>query len=338
MKYALSNSLLYKIRKKKTPLRIHFELTNRCNLECVHCFRTNNKENKLVLAEIKDILVQLRDEGCIALDFTGGEPLLREDFFEIANFARKKGFAITIFSNGTTIDRKNIRELKKLNPIQVQVSLYGISSEIHELTTQVEGSFARTMRAVSLLKKYAIPFNIATVLMKHNFSEIAQLKSKAKYKGWELLLDCCIYPRFDNSLEPLKYRITNYQIRQILNKMKKDNGGLQIYPFVTKDKRLHIFDIWRTSAYISSKGEVFPSNALRMSAGDLRRDTFHNIWHYSPLFNRLRKLKITDFECSRCKCYLRCCWDPGLSWLEHGDFTKSPQEICRFTKIGLRDG
>jgi MoaA/NifB/PqqE/SkfB family radical SAM enzyme len=128
--------------RKKIPFSCHFDLTYHCNLNCVHCYVVKEDRPELNTAEVKSILDQLAAAGTLYLSFSGGEIFTREDFFEIAEYARKLHFALRLLTNGTLIDEETADRIAALNPDLVSISIYSANPEIHDEITSVPGSFA----------------------------------------------------------------------------------------------------------------------------------------------------------------------------------------------------
>jgi len=132
---------------KRIPITGSFELTFRCNLSCAHCYCNlppndqDTIEKELSTEEVFNILDQIAEAGCLWLLITGGEPLLRPDFFEVYTYAKKKGFIITLFTNGTLITPEIADYLVQWPPFKVEITLYGVTSETHESVTGIPGSF-----------------------------------------------------------------------------------------------------------------------------------------------------------------------------------------------------
>lgn len=333
MKVVNPPRLVSKIKKNLFLFSAQMRLTNRCNENCIHCLVNKNKNGELNTDRIKDILCQLRKLGCMEITFTGGEVFLRGDFFEIADFTKRKGMGIYIQSNGTLVNEKNLKFLKEIRPLDIQISLYAIDAKIHDFTTRFKGAFERTMRAIRLLKENKIPFSIAAIGMRHNFWQLPLLRDTAKIKKWKINFDFIIRPYESGSLKaPLRHRITDAQIRKAY--------ALDLLPFINKNKKLKLYDketlcinnIGRTHIFISSEGKVFPDVTIRIKIGNLKKDSLYFIWNNSKKINWLRDLTLSDFECSKCKYLLRCCCEPGLALAEHNDLFKRPKELCRFIK------
>ncbi|MDP2939182.1 MAG: radical SAM protein [Candidatus Omnitrophota bacterium] len=323
-------ALINKVEKANMPFNVEWELTNRCNLDCLHCLRDRRTDNELSTEEIKDIFLQLRKENCFNLTFTGGEAFLRKDLFEILHFAKKLEFAISVYSNGTLLNEKDIKLLKKLNLAAVQISLYGATKEVHDSITRVRGSFDKTMSAIRLLKKHKVPFSIVTMAFNRNFSELRQIRKMAKQNKWDILFDFVIYPALQGDNSPLCLRTTSEQLglafKYKLSSWREDRVGMFKKAPPIGFKSL-------SGLHLSSAGKVYPSVLLRIEIGDLRKDTFHNIWHNSPKLKWLRSLVKEDFECFHCKWYNDCCWKIEMAYLEQGDLFTAPKEICRINRI-----
>jgi radical SAM protein with 4Fe4S-binding SPASM domain len=317
------------------PARVHMDLTYRCNLKCVHCFQAKNKYREFTFKEIEDIFVQLKNAGCLQLIFSGGEPFLRKDFLEILDLADLYGFAIKIMSNGTLFDEKCVDTLKKIRLTYIQVSLYGITEKVHDFATAVPGSFVKTMQGLRLLRENNIKNIIAFLLMKQNCFQLNRLRSFSREHNLNIGLSCFVTPTCDRKLDPLKYRVTDRQVYDIMRfpRLKKSLiGG-------PKSGNNKTSKISKNFAYIAPNGEVYPQTNLRWSCGNLREKSFIDIWHNSSTLKTVRSLEIDDFECNNCKNLPRCrCYCPSLAYLEHGDLRKTPKEICRFINIGLKSG
>ncbi|MGB3904717.1 MAG: radical SAM protein, partial [Anaerolineae bacterium] len=151
-----SNRLHDKLGGKRVPIAGSLELTFRCNLRCVHCYLGDTRagipgKQELTYAEIRDLLDQIVDEGCLWLLLTGGEPLVRPDFLDIYTYAKQKGLLVTLFTNGTLITPQIADYLQQWRPFVVEISLYGRTKETYEKVTGVPGSYERCMRGIQLL-------------------------------------------------------------------------------------------------------------------------------------------------------------------------------------------
>jgi len=162
-------------RERHIPRYAIFEITYRCNLSCMHCYLEEDTRNELTTQEVFSIIDQLAQAGCLWITFTGGEVFTRVDFFEIAGYARKKNMALALMTNGTLIDEVVAERLKQLCFQRIAISLYGVTPEIHERVTRVEGSFSKTLRAIGLLREAGLKTRVMTPVMKENINEIGEI-------------------------------------------------------------------------------------------------------------------------------------------------------------------
>src|SRR5205823_9447116 len=96
------------------PISVHMDLTYRCNERCVHCYLDHDDRGEMTTAEIKGILDQLADAGVFFLTLSGGEPLMRKDFFAIVAYARSLMFNVKVKTNGILIKEKEAQQLREL--------------------------------------------------------------------------------------------------------------------------------------------------------------------------------------------------------------------------------
>ncbi|MGQ9712283.1 MAG: radical SAM protein [Desulfotomaculales bacterium] len=110
------------------PLVVTIELTNECNLKCRHCYASAGEklDNELSLDEIKQLLGEISQLGTMEVEFSGGEPLLRPDLFEMIEYAEGLDFSVVLITNGTLVDREVASTLGNLGLKHVQVSLDGL--------------------------------------------------------------------------------------------------------------------------------------------------------------------------------------------------------------------
>lgn len=327
----LLDYLYHKAAKKLIPVNVSFEVTYRCNLNCIHCYVVNQGEtcDELSLDEIKQIFEQISNLGSLFLTLSGGEILCRDDFFDIAAYARKKGFCLRLFTNGTLINKDNISRIKELVPIAAEVSLYGASSHIHDAITRVKGSFNRTFNAVTLLLESGINTILKCCVMKNNISELNELIKLAEKLGAAIKFDSTIYPGSNGRRDPLSYRIYGKELKEVLK--------LQGFKKLSNEevrKTIMPCRAGYTACRISPTGDVFPCTLLPLKLGSLRKNSFYEIWNFSQQLNELRSLKKIDLtRCAHCSFINYCSRCPGLSFLEEGDISFPSSYNCTVAKL-----
>jgi len=282
---------------------------------------------------VRSVIRELRALNCCQITFTGGEPMMRRDFFDLALYAGRAGLGVKVLTNGTFIDEAAVRQLRKARVITVQVSLYGVTARTHDGVTRLEGSFERTMRAIRLLKSCGIPLEISTVVMKRNFKEIAALRRMAARRRLRILFDFIVRPMHDGGAGPLKNRISGPQLREAAREGLPPFFTAKSFRTKKRPDRLCVRNIGKSHLYISHDGYIYPSQDIMIRLARYREGALRDVWFNSGRLRGLRELRLDDFECSRCELCLHCCWEPGMALLEHGSMYKRPKEFCRLMRV-----
>jgi len=174
------------------PFEIVWNFTYQCNLRCKHCYEnaSSKKRAELSTDEAKqalDILSKLAGIGLPALSFSGGEPLARRDFFELAAYAKKRTGYVSIASNGTLITRDNAKRIKDVGVEYVEISIDGATPGVHDEFRGIPGAFERAMDGIKNCLEEGVDTCIATVLHRDNLSELGKLIELSKQLGVRLM-------------------------------------------------------------------------------------------------------------------------------------------------------
>lgn len=167
------------------PFEVVWNFTYKCNLKCKHCYEDagGGKLPELSTDEAKqviDVLSKIADVGLPALSFSGGEPLARKDFFEVAAYAKKHIPYISIASNGTLITRDMARKLRDVGVDYVEISVDGASPGVHDEFRGIPGAFEKAIQGVKNCVEEGIDTCIATVIHRNNFAETEKILQLAK--------------------------------------------------------------------------------------------------------------------------------------------------------------
>src|SRR5579862_3595116 len=165
------------------PVSVHFDLTYRCNERCVHCYLDHDDHGEMTTAEIKRVLKELAGAGTFFLTFSGGEVLMRRDFFELLEYARKLMFSVRIKTNAVMIGEPEAQRMLELGVDQIQVSIYSHRPEIHDGITLLPGSLRRSIEAIRFLTGQGLKVVIANVLMTANMRDHAGVQELARELG-----------------------------------------------------------------------------------------------------------------------------------------------------------
>src|SRR5437870_2999893 len=159
--------LLDRTEERAVPLSALIELTNACNVDCEHCYLDllpDHRIGALKTDEWKRIFRELAAQGCLFMTLSGGEILVRRDWYELASYARGLGFALRLFTNGTLIDGEIAAQMASLEPLAVELSLHGATPATQDAITRRAGSFDRALDGIRRLRALGVVVVIKCVL------------------------------------------------------------------------------------------------------------------------------------------------------------------------------
>ena len=331
-----------KINARRIPVEGSMELTHRCNLRCVHCYcnlPANDEEAaqaELRTDEILGILDQAAEAGCLWLLLTGGEPLLRKDFREIYTHAKKKGFIVTLFTNGTMV-APEIADFLKAWPLHsVEITLYGATQETYEKITRVPGSYRKCLRGIELLLEKEIPLSLKTMVMTLNEGELPKIKAFAEERGLKFRFDPMLNPRLDGTKGPCKFRLPPEKVIQLDLEYEERSDEWKEFckKFITPLSSEYLFNCGAgiSTFHIDPYGKMSPCQMARFRSHDLRRAPFREVWEdHIPATLKLKPQG--DYPCGRCELISLCGQCPGWAWLEEQSLEEPIEYLCRIAHL-----
>jgi radical SAM protein with 4Fe4S-binding SPASM domain len=323
---------------KRIPISGSFELTFRCNLRCAHCYcnvplNDQNAINKeLSTEELFDIFDQMADAGCLWLLLTGGEPLVRKDFLKIYTYAKKKGFIITLFTNGTLITPEIAGHLAEWPPFAVEITLYGATKKTYERVTGVPDSFNYCKRGIDLLLERKIPLGLKTMVMTLNQDELWQIKEYAEGLGVRFRFDPIFNPRLDGSKTPYNFRLSPEEVVKLdladEKRAKKWQEFCDRFSGPPLSDDLYLCGAGVSTFHIDPCGQMSVCEMSRFQNYDLHRGSFEEGWYQSiPEFLTLKAKD--DYPCRQCDLSDLCGQCPGWSWLDAGKSEAPVEYLCQ---------
>jgi MoaA/NifB/PqqE/SkfB family radical SAM enzyme len=263
------------------PLSAYLELTYRCPLRCAFCYNPRRSDRApLVSVEWSAVLDELRRLGTLTVTLTGGEPLARTDFFEIAEAARAQAFALVVFTNGALVDEGAADRLARLEPIAVELTLHGACAATHDHATGTPGSFEALQAAITRLLTRKLRIRLKTPVTPSNLGELEPMADLAARLGVPYQLDPTITARQGSgrrsrlgsvSAEGFEktYRLTAARGR--LAGVERLAGGVNC-------------GLGRSTLAISPEGDVYPCLQWReRPLGNVRSQRLSELWLSSPV-------------------------------------------------------
>jgi radical SAM protein with 4Fe4S-binding SPASM domain len=330
---------------------LDLELTERCNNDCIHCYinlpadDAAAQHHELTTAEWLQVLRQAAALGCLTVRFTGGEPLLREDFEELYLAARRLGLKVLLFTNGTLIEPRLAGLLARLPPLEkVEVSVYGMRRESYEAVSRTPGSFETAWRGMHLLLERGVPFVVKSALLPPNRREMEEFEAWAAALPWMGQL-----PSYSMYFD-LRGRRDSARKNRLIEKLRlTPEAGLAV-----EVRRREAF--WAEmqrfcSQFLSVPGDrlfscgsglgggcVDAYGRLQLCMGLRHPDTVYDlksgsledgVRNFFPTV-RARRAENPDYLARCARCFLKglCEQCPAKSWTEHGTLDTPVDYLC----------
>jgi len=322
---------------------IAYNCTQRCNLRCLHCYSSSGVApplaDELTTDEAKRLLSQLAEVNCPAVLFSGGEPLLRDDLFELLAEAKRLGLRTVISTNGTLIYSKTAGKLSDAGVSYVGISLDG-GEEFHDTFRQAKGSFRAALSGIKNCKKAGLKTGLRFTIIKQNADQITVVFDIAAENGVRRI---CFYHllRTGRAKTLEDQLLSPEQTRAVLDVIIEKTGvfaekglidevltvgnhadGPYLLVRMQKEKNRNLHRarklllanggnrIGEKIACVSWDGSVYPDQFWRnYTLGNIKDKTFRQIWENDsePVLNKLRnKTQFADARCLRCKWFDLC--------------------------------
>jgi radical SAM protein with 4Fe4S-binding SPASM domain len=303
------------------PHVVAWNLTRRCNLECVHCYISAGPEesaaSELTAEEFRRIAREILDLNPSPLFIlSGGEPLLRDDLPELARFAARGGATVVVGTNGTLLTEDRITRLEDAGVTGFAVSVDSLEPKRHDSFRHGDGSLAATTAALERLRRHRLDFIIQTTVTKKTRNELTPVVRWAAEQGAVCFnayflvatgrgarLSDLTPDQYENALAELVALHQEYLGRMMLRAKCAPHFMRHVHQQAPDSPILN----YRTRCpcgtqycRITPDGKLTPCPYLPASAGDLRRQAFADVWWGSELFQALRAGTLGG-KCGRCE-------------------------------------
>jgi len=308
--------------EREFPLRmVAWELTRNCNLNCIHCrakATLGPHQGELTTEECKKIIDGISSFASPIVILTGGEPLMREDLFEIIRYGNEKGLRLVIAVNGTLLDRDKAMRLKELGIQRVSMSIDGKDARSHDAFRGVPGSFNAVAKAAGILQEIGLPFQINTTVTRLNVNDLGEIYESVKAAGavaWHVFLLVPVGRGEGLRGEELNAKMYEDVLQWLYTIEKKNELEMKVtcaphyYRIVTEKgdtpKSAGCL-AGKSFMFISHRGIAQPCGYLEMDSGDVRKEGVKKVWEGSPVFTKLRDLRSYKGKCGACR-FLAIC-------------------------------
>ena len=346
---------------------VFWELTARCNLKCRHCraeAQDDFAEGELSTDEILKVARDIREAGDPIVILTGGEPLVRGDFFDIAGECCKLFTRVAMATNGTIIDDETARKVADVGIQRVSISVDGAGPATHDAFRGLEGSFDDALRGWDALKRVGMSLQLNVTVARHNLDEVEDILDLAIERGADAFHVFVLVPvgcgaeigdemrlsrgqmentlrwLFEKSIElrdrlhikatcaPQYYRIMREVSREKGIKLESRGHGMQA---MTRGCLAG-----SAVCFVSRIGDVQPCGYLPLVVGNVRETRFGQIWHDSEIFKTLRDPSSLRGKCGACKYRRVCAGCRARAFADTGDFVAQDPD-CAYEPESLED-
>lgn len=308
-------------------IKAQLELTYRCNLHCVHCYTDpyNNRldiRKELSLDEIKRILDELADLEIVFLNLTGGEIFTHPQFFEIYDYAYRKGFLLMLYTNGTIFTQGMIERLQQAPPFSIDISCHSVNEAAFDRFTQVPGSFRNFMKSMDLLQHSGLPYSFKTKAMNWNRDELPQITAFVESFGQPFRVTTSLSPRLNGDLSSLDYRLSPEEISALDDQadetQEADSCQEATDLSAPPSQRLYRCGCATNSIHISAWGELGTCTLQYERRASLREYSIKDA--ITKVFGEVRALRYsTDTPCRSCVVHTLCDKKPTEARWERGN-------------------
>ena len=350
-----------------TPKWIAWEITRRCNLKCVHCRSSSALEidghPDFSLAEAKRVMDDIVSYANPVVVLSGGEPLLRDDVFDIAKYGTEKGLRMCLATNGALVTEETCVGIKDSGIRMVSLSLDGATAEVHDDFRNQPGAFDGMVNAARLFKASNIPFLINssfTVRNKDSIPEVYKLAKSLGATAWYMFM---IVPtgRGEDIMEELVPQAMYDELLEWHYEMEKNEDDILVRPtcapsyyrLVLEKKKAHGDDFVRRELKFSTgagkgclagqvislidvDGNVLPCSYFPLAAGNVREQSFKDIWENSKLFHDMRDFKAYKGRCGKCEYVNVCGGCRARAYAMTGDYMEA-EPFCNYNPRGYKD-
>ena len=344
---AFSSQMHARQSGKRVPASVSIEVTRRCPLECQHCYNNlpmadaKARAEEMTLEEHVKLLDELVEAGCFWVLYTGGEIFARKDFLDIYTEAKKRGFLVTLFTNGTMINERIADYLAEWRPFAIEITLYGATRETYEALTQIPGSYDRCMRGIRLLLERGLPLTLKTVPTTINYHEVYEMKRMAEEDfGVGFKFDPLVNPRIDCSQAPLGIRLTPEEAVSLdFHDPRRADEWRRVVTSETSSPlredligKRYVCGGGSQSCAIDPTGNMTICVISHQQGYPIRSGSFSEGWN-GPLLEIRNQKHARPTICDRCRIRSLCSMCSANGELENGDPASPVDFLCQVAHL-----
>lgn len=332
----------------QSPLLVIWEVTQACDLACVHCRASAQSERHAQELDTEAgyrLLDDIRSFGDPLMVFTGGDPLKRPDLYDLIRHSVKLGLRTNVTPSATPLlTARAIDQFKAAGVTRMAISLDGPDAKVHDDFRGIPGTFERAMFALRHARDIGLDTQLQTTVTRrnmHTLPQIAELAAEVGTRMWSLFF-LVVIGRAENNddLSAAEYE----QVFEFMYKTSKTapfdiktTEAMHYRRYVAQQRKTEHGEaaspgtsklMWRTAGvsdgkgfvFVSHKGEIFPSGFLPISAGNVTQQSLPIVYRDSELFRDLRDMSKRGGKCGVCEYVKICGGSRSRAYASTGDY------------------
>ena len=328
---SFNKELKRKWERARLPYAAFVELTPRCNYSCVHCYLQDyHAASELSYERIIEIIDILYDKGILFLTLSGGEIFTRKDFLNIYLYAKRKGFFVELFTNGSLLTPEIVECLTKYPPLLVDISIYGSSEETYQKVTGKKGEFEKVINNIKILKNNNIRVSLKTPIIKELADDIEGMRDIANEIDVPYATSYEISKAIDGDAKTQQHQLSYEDM--LRTEFEESSKREEDSPYEEEDYRptddLFICNVACGSFVVDYLGNICPCMKFRHRGVPLDVETFDGVWGSFSCFKKMKAGK--DNKCVNCKARYYCDFCPAEREFVLGNMESTDDTICAY--------
>lgn len=344
----------------RAPYLVIWETTRACALKCVHCraeAMDHRSPGELSTEQALELLEEIRRFGSPLVVLTGGDPMRRDDIYDLVEYGTWLGLTLSLTPSATPeMTREKVFRLKACGLKRLAVSLDGSSPEIHDAFRGTPGSYGWTLDIVRWAREAGLPVQINTTVTRYNVSDMPRIAEGIENWGMVLWSVFLLVPVGRGRAQDL---IPAEEVERLFRWLAELSGTASFDIKSTEAPHYRRVLLQTQGArpaarslcgigrarrgvndgkgfvFVSHTGEIFPSGFLPVSAGNVKADSLVRVYRNAPLFLELRDASLLKGKCGACEFKNLCGGSRARAFAVHGDYLAS-DPFCAYVPLKVR--
>ncbi|MEM7819658.1 MAG: radical SAM protein [Candidatus Aenigmatarchaeota archaeon] len=340
-----------------SPFLIVWNVTKRCNLNCIHCYEDAHvpAPDELTPEEALQAVDKMAEAGVAYVAISGGEPLIRPDLFDIAKRIKEREMAFSIATNGTLLTKENVKKLKEVNCLYIQISLDGATAKTHD-SFRGRNVFKKTIDGIKNVIESGITVGVATTVTRHNIKEVTKIIDLAEKLGVDIFMHYNFIPT-GRGKDIINLDITPKEredlLKYLFSQVKKRKLSLlstapqyaRVCSMLDYPISMTHFDTFSQKSEFDStqflaefiggcgtarlycalepNGDIEPCVFIPIKCGNIKKDDLIDVWQNNEIMKKLRDRKNFKGNCQKCKYRNICGGCRARAYGYYGDIQQS---------------